>query len=237
MRPLAITAVSLTCVICALAAGCASDSGVVAESQGNFLITKQGATGFNGVAAIKVEALEEAQHFCRQQVGSSNDLFVTGTSEVPPGLFGQFPKVVVHFRCGGPSVTADAAIAECNEKQKRGELKTFKAAVECSNPKIHAAWKQAGDPNLDLLNVLLAARLVGAENVDRGRITEAEYQLQLAELNARITEEKRRRTLTDAQANAGLQTSQALSAAAQALSAAALLQGLAALQSANRPVR
>jgi predicted RNA-binding Zn ribbon-like protein len=66
----------------------------------------------------------------------------------------------------------------------------------------------------DLLNVLLAARLVGAENVDRGRITEAEYQLQLAELNARITNEKRRRTLADAQASASLQASQAQSAAA-----------------------
>jgi len=85
--------------------------------------------------------------------------------------------------------------------------------------------------------VLLAARLVGAENVDRGRITEAEYHLQLAELNARITEEKRRRTLTDVQARASLQASQAASEASQAQSAAALLQGLAALQSANRPVR
>jgi hypothetical protein len=123
-----------------------------------------------------------------------------------------------------PSPTAEAAVAECNEKRKRGELKSLKATVECSNPKVYAAWKEAGDPNLDLLNVLLAARLVGAENVDRGRITEAEYQLQLAQLNARITEEKRRRILADAQTS-------------QALSTAALLQGLAALQSANRPVR
>jgi hypothetical protein len=237
MQPLAITAVSLTCVICALAAGCASDSGVVAESQGNFFITKQGATGFNDVTAIRVEALEEARRFCSGQPGPGNDMFVTRASEIPPGLFGQFPKVEIHFRCGGPSSTAEAAIAECNEKRKRGELKTFKAAVECSNPKVYAAWKEAGDQNLDLLNVLLAARLVGAENVDRGRITESEYQLQLAELNARITEEKRRRSLTDAQARASLQTSQALSSAAQAQSAAALLQGLAALQSANRPVR
>jgi hypothetical protein len=71
---------------------------------------------------------------------------------------------------------------------------------------------------------------VGAENVDRGKITEAEYQLQLAELNTRITEAKRRRSLSDAHANASLQ-------ATQAQSAAALLQGLAALQSANRPLR
>jgi hypothetical protein len=114
--------------------------------------------------------VEEARHFCLRQEGPNNDLFVTRTSEVPPGLFGQFPKVDVHFRCRGPSVTADTAITECNEKRKRGELKTFKAVVECSNPKVYAAWKEAGDPNLDLLNVLLAARLVGAENVDSGRI-------------------------------------------------------------------
>jgi hypothetical protein len=35
-----------------------------------------------------------------------------------------------------PSSTAEAAIAECNEKRRRGELKSFKASVECSNPKI-----------------------------------------------------------------------------------------------------
>lgn len=220
----------MLCVIFASVTRCASDSGVVTESQGNYFIAKQGATGFNAVGPIRVEAVEAARRFCLGQPGPSNDMFVTRTSEIPPGPFGQFPKVEVHFRCGGPNSTAEAAIAECNEKRKRGELKSFKASVECANPRIYAAWKEANDPNLDLANVLLAARLVGAENVDRGRITEAEYQLQLAELNTRITEAKRRRSLSDAQANASLQ-------ATQAQSAAALLQGLAALQAANRPPR
>jgi len=44
------------------------------------------------------------------------------------------------------------------EKGKRGELKSLKATVECSNPKVYAAWKEAGETNLDLLNVLLAVR-------------------------------------------------------------------------------
>jgi hypothetical protein len=126
---------------------------------------------------------------------------------------------------------------ECGDKHKRGEIKTFKAEVECSSPKVYAAWKDAGNPNLDLLNVLLAEKLVGAEKVDKGKITLAEYQLQLAELNTRITEEERRRSF----ANADLQLKEAqVSAetqAAQAQSTAALLQGLAALQSANRPLR
>ena len=191
-------------VVCQLGISCAVNSGVVPEGQGNYFIAKQGATGFTGTAPIKAEALEEAHRFCQGQPALSNDMFVTRTSEIPPGPFGQFPKVEVHFRCGGPGTTAEAAIAECYEKRKRGELKSFKAAVECSNPKVYAAWKEVGDPNLDLLNVLLAARLVGAENIDRGKITEAEYQFQLAELNARITEEKRRRTLTDAQVQCDL---------------------------------
>jgi hypothetical protein len=54
---------------------------------------------------------------------------------------------------------------ECGDKHKRGEIKTFKAEVECSSPKVYAAWKDAGNPNLDLLNVLLAEKLVGAEKV------------------------------------------------------------------------
>ncbi len=221
------------CVICGSAISCASDSGVVAEGSGNYFIAKQGATGFTGVAPIKVEAVEEARRFCLGQPGPSNDMFVTRSSEIPPGLFGQFPKVEVHFRCGGPNSTAEAAIAECSEKRKRSELKTYRAAVECSNPRIHAAWKEAGDPNLDLLDVLLAARLVGAENVDKGKVTDAEYELQLAELNSRLNDERRRRSF----ANAEMQMRQAQTQAAQAQSAAALLQGLAALQSASRPPR
>jgi multidrug resistance efflux pump len=37
--------------------------------------------------------------------------------------------------------------------------------------------------------------MVGAENIDRKRVTEAEYQLQLAELESRLTKERRRRAL------------------------------------------
>lgn len=230
MRFSMVVTVLMLSGVCASALSCASNSGIVNEGRGNYFIAKQGASGFTNTVPLRADALEEAHRFCQAQPSPNNDMFVTHTSEVPPGPFGQFPKFEVNFRCGGPSVTADAAIAECREKRTRGELKSFKASVECSNPKIYAAWKEVGDPNLDLVNVFLAARLVGAENVDRGKITEGEYQLQLAELNSRITEEKRRRASTDAQASANLQ-------ATQALSDAALLHGLAAFQSASRPAR
>jgi hypothetical protein len=182
----------------------------------------------------KDEATAKATEFCKAK-GQPVALL----DEKRSGILGWTPqKSTITFACRqNPSTTADAANAECNEKHKRGELKSLKETVECSNPKVYAAYKEAGDPNIDLLNVLLAAKLVGAENVDRGRTTEAEYQLQVAELNSRITEEKRRRALTDAQVRASLQASQAQSEAAQTQSTAALMQGLAALQSANRPVR
>ena len=116
-------------------------------------------------------------------------------------------------------------------------LRPIKASVECSNPKIYAAWKEAGDPNLDLLDILLAARLVGAENVDKGKVTDAEYQLQLAELNSRLTDERRRRTFADTEMQMRQAEVSAETQTTQAQSAAALLQGLAALQSANRQAR
>jgi hypothetical protein len=212
------------------APSCASDTGVVPDGHGNYSIAKQGATGFTPLENLRADALAAANRYCVDQQGQAHELFVTSTTETQAAPFGVYPKVEVHFRCSAPSAVADAATLECNEKRKRGELKSFKASVECSNPKIYAAWKEVGDPNLDLLNLWLAARLVGAENVDKGKITEAEYQLQLAELNSRITNEKRRRSFANAQVASQVQ-------AAQAQSAAALLQGLAALQSSSRPPR
>lgn len=210
------------------APSCASNTGVVLDDHGNYSIAKQGATGFTPLENLRTDALAEASRYCVDQQGNGHELFVMSTAATQAAPFGTYPKVEVDFRCGAPGAAADAAILECSEKRKRGELKSFKASVECSNPKIYAAWKEVGDPNMDLLNLWLAARLVGAENVDKGKITEAEYQLQLAELNSRITDEKRRRSFANVQLASQVQ-------AVQAQSAAALLHGLAALQSANRP--
>jgi len=215
-----------------LVAGCASQTGVVPNGQGGYMIAKQAATGFPGLGNLKAEALQEANQYC---VSKGAELFITNSKETqPPYVLGNYPRAEIEFRCGSPNAIADAALAECKAKRLRGELKTFKASVECSNPKVFAAYKDAGDPNLDLLNISLAARLVGAENVDKKRVTEAEYQLQLAELNDRLTEERRRRSFDSADLQMR-QTQVATQAqAAQAQSTAALLQGLAALQSASR---
>ena len=223
-------------IACAVT-GCASNTGVVANGQGSYIVAKQAATGFPGLGNLKADALAEANNYCRQQ-GQGQELFVTRATETqPPYVLGNYPRAEIEFRCGAPSVAADAATSECDERRKRGELKTYKASVECSNPKIYAAWQEAGDPNLDLLDILLAARLVGAENVDKGKVTYAEYQLQLAELNSRLNDERRRRTFADTEMQMRQAEVSAQTQATQAQSAAALLQGLAALQSANRQAR
>ena len=224
MRPLAITAVLLT-LLSVLLSGCGA-ADIVQTGPTTYSASAQYGSLNGSWGRARDEATAKATQFCK-----AKGQVVTLLDEQRSGVLGFTPQnSTITFACAeNPSTTAEAAVAECKDKHKRGELKSLKATVECSNPKVYAAWKEAGEPNLDLLNVLLAARLVGAENVDRGRITEAEYQLQLAELNARITDERRRRTLADTQARASLQAS-------QAQSTAALLQGLAALQSANRPV-
>lgn len=181
--------IALAVLLSALA-GCASNTGVVPTGQGSYIVAKQAATGFPGLGNLKAEALEEASRYCVSQQGQGHELFVVRATETqPPYVLGNYPRAEIEFRCGSPSTIADAAVQECSERHKRGELKSFRATVECSNPKVFAAWKDAGDPNLDLLNIVLAAR-VGAENVDKGKVTEAQYQLQLAELTLELPRRK-----------------------------------------------
>jgi hypothetical protein len=145
---------------------------------------------------------------------------------------GDFPKAEVQFICWD-ATKIDAIIAECNEKRIKKEINRFKAAVECSSPRVMAAWRERKYPHMDLIDVYEAARLVGAENVDNGKLSEAEYKLQLAELKSRLAAEDQRRGL----AVASTQAVQAQAQAADMQAHAAMLQGLSAFQSANRPRR
>jgi hypothetical protein len=83
---------------------------------------------------------------------------------------------------------------------------------------------------MDLIGVLEAARIVGAENVDKGKITEAEYKFQLAELKSRLNSEAQKRDL----ATAGAQAAEAQAQAANTQANAAMLNGLSAFMVANR---
>lgn len=234
---------TLASIAVIMLAGCAANSGVTPIGQNTFLVSRQAATGFSGSGTLKADALTEANRYCANQQKS---LFVLDTREAqPPYVLGNYPKAEIQFMCldaNDPRLAAQASgtdawtaivnsiMAECKEKRLRKEVKGFVGSVKCSNPRVVAAWRQRKYPYMDLVDVYEAARLVGAENVDKGRITEAEYNLQLAELRSRLTAEQQRRSL----AVANTQAAQAQAHAANTQAAGALLQGLGALQAANR---
>lgn len=90
-------------------------------------------------------------------------------------------------------VRASAAIIECKNKRLSGELKTYEASGECSNPRIIEAYQNAGYRYMDLISLVTAKRLELAEEMDQGKITEAQAQLELAHFMTGITDKERQR--------------------------------------------
>ena len=78
--------------------GCAAKkgSGVVSEGPDTFLVSRQAATFFSDLDNLKAEALQEASEYCLSQ---NKKIQVVNTSETPPRVFGNFPRVVIQFKC------------------------------------------------------------------------------------------------------------------------------------------
>jgi hypothetical protein len=210
------------------AAGCAVNSGIVPVDQNTFKVSRQAASGFSDFGNLKPEAMNEAQQYCKDQ---QNTLVVLNVKEARPSSGpGDFPRAEITFKCWD-ATQINAIRAECNEQRIKKFIKGFRAAVECSSPKVIAAWRERQYPYMDLIELYEAASLVGAEKVDSGKLSEAEYKLQLAELRSRMTAEDQRRRL----AVANIQTAQVQAQAADTQANAAILQGLSAFQAANRP--
>jgi hypothetical protein len=85
----------------ALLFGCASNPGVAPLGNDTYIVTRQAATGFSGLASLKADALSEADAYCASQ---HKTMVVISTSESqPPYIFGNFPRSEVQFRCVLPS--------------------------------------------------------------------------------------------------------------------------------------
>ena len=63
---------------------------------------------------------------------------------------------------------------QCAGQRLSGRLRGFVASVQCSNPKILAAYFKVDYPDMALLNLALAKRLQLAERVDEKKITEGD---------------------------------------------------------------
>jgi hypothetical protein len=88
-----------------------------------------------------------------------------------------------------------AAISECRDRRLHGELATYKASADCSNPKIFAAWQAANYPHMDLITQWLNAREAASDKVDQHLLTPDQFEQQMDDMTVRLTaEEQRRRT-------------------------------------------
>lgn len=77
--------------------GCASNTGVVPNGQGGYLIAKQAATGLPGLGNLKAEALQEASQHCADQ--GREFLLTNATETQPPYIVGNYPRAEIEFRC------------------------------------------------------------------------------------------------------------------------------------------
>lgn len=120
--------------------------------------------------------------------------------------------VVVLSACTNPAVEAQkrytaalqqaaaektAAMQECHAKYINGEFKTHVTEVQCSNPRIIAAYQQANYRDIDLIQLFTAKRLEVAEKVDNKTLTDAQAQLEMAQFNSQLTGEMQRRDMVN----------------------------------------
>jgi hypothetical protein len=83
-----------------LVSACASTPGVAPVGPGLYLVTRQAATGFTGIAGLKAAALSEADDFCKDRKLTSSVVSMTETK--PPFKLGNFPRSDIQFRCVPP---------------------------------------------------------------------------------------------------------------------------------------
>ena len=82
---------------------------------------------------------------------------------------------------------------ECHEKRLSGRLKGFADTARCSNDRIRQMWADAGFPYMDLVDLMAADRLAVAERMDKGELSIAEANVQMAEFGVRVINEAQRR--------------------------------------------
>lgn len=211
-------------LIAGIVAGCASTPAVVQSGPGTYTLSKEAATNASGLARLQADALQEANQYCAR---NGREAVLVGAREQRAEYLLSYYTAEINFRCVAMQAmreTTKAAILECRDRRLKQEFKTYKQSAECSNPKILAAYEGSDYPYMDLVHLLLDARLVAAENLDKGAITEAQAQEQSAELERRLTSEEQRRRATVAVNQAQTLPSDA----------GAFLQGLNAFQIAKR---
>ena len=105
---------------------------------------------------------------------------------------------------------AQAISTECHEKRLSGQLRGVADAARCSNDRMRQIWADAGFPYMDLVDLMAADRLAVAERMDKGELSIAEANVQMAEFGVRVVNEAQRR---DAEVQTAIQAQQVQQAA------------------------
>jgi hypothetical protein len=185
-----ITTLLFGCILAGCAAGPAE---IVARGSNTYTGKKEGATGSSGAKQLEADTFREASEYC---VKSGGEAVVVAARASRGEYVNNYYRTEVDFSCIATQAIRDdtkAAILECRDRRLKREFKTFRQSAECSNPKIMAAYESAGYPYMDLVRVLLDVRLVAADNLDKGVITEIQAREQSSEFERRLTSEDQRR--------------------------------------------
>jgi hypothetical protein len=200
---------------------------------------------FGNASAMKADVIREANEFAASQ----GKVAVPVALKEDPMYIGHFASVEYQFRVVDKSdpeampkeqrnlilkEKVERASAECRQKRLNGELKSYVESVQCSNPLILQAYQEAGDPNMDLIQLLCAYREAVAERNDKGELTEAEGHVAIQELTLRVNQEARQRAAQQRAESRqqAMDVQQENNARMQAYGT--LLQGLGTWQSANK---
>jgi len=218
------------CAVLPTLAGCATSSGVLPYGPDTFTLSEHRAPVLGGAGAARTAAITEANTYC-QKMGAT--FKPAGGQEGGGSLYGPTSYTLI-FRCStaisykAAAQEAQGAADECKNKRITGALGTHVDSVNCSNPKIRAAWAAADYPFMDLVEQILAHRLVVAERIDRGQMTEVEGQADEAAFNSGIVATAQQRALTAAEAASSVRANDAAANAAGTMANAASAEAQAA---------
>jgi len=185
-----ITTLLFACIL----AGCASGPAeVVVRGSNTYTIKKEGGTGSSGATQLESDTFREAGEYCAK---SGREAVAAAQRASRGNYVNNYYTTEIDFRCIAAQAIKEgtkAAVLECRDRRLKREFKTYRQSAECSNPKILAAYESADYPYMDLVRVLLDVRLVVADNLDKGAITEIQTREQSSEFERRLTSEDQRR--------------------------------------------
>jgi hypothetical protein len=86
----------LAMFVAGVVTGCATNSGVLPASDGNYTVMHQGGGALIQTAELKTRATNEASAFCQ---GKGKTLKVLYTKEIQAAPFGRWPEAELLFTC------------------------------------------------------------------------------------------------------------------------------------------